>query len=188
MIEKETILVHVCCAGCSSYVIPHLSARYEVIAHFANPNIHPEEEYRLRLSEMRKLCDGIGVPLIEGRYIPDAWKRAVEPFRDLPERSERCWACYALRLEETARMAAEMGIGLFTTTLSVSPHKVHLRIVEIGEAAAEHWGLVFVSEDFKKKDGFKISVRRSRELGLTRQDYCGCELSLEESKGRKGTG
>ncbi len=181
----EAILVHACCASCSSYVLAHLGKRYRVTAYYYNPNIQPEEEYRLRLEEMRRVCKELGVPLLEGPYDTEAWWHRIEPFRDLPERSERCWNCYGLRLEETARKAKELGFALFTTTLSVSPHKVHRRIVSEGEAAAERHGLRFFGEDFKKKDGFKISVERSRELHLTRQDYCGCLLSLEERRGHK---
>jgi predicted adenine nucleotide alpha hydrolase (AANH) superfamily ATPase len=185
MSSKKKILVHVCCASCSSYVLPYLSDRFEVTAYFFNPNIQPEEEYRLRLAEMRRLCLHFDIPFVEGRYEPEAWWRRIEPFRRLPERSERCWQCYDLRLEETAAKAAGMGISVFTSTLSVSPHKVHRRILRLGEDAARRHGLEFLGEDFKKKDGFKISVARSRELGLTRQDYCGCMLSLEESRRRR---
>ncbi len=182
----KRILVHTCCASCSSYVLPHLSERYEVTAYFFNPNVQPEEEYNLRLEEMKRVCHAFQVPLIEGAYEPESWWAVIHPFRHLPERSDRCWACYRLRLEETAKKAAEMACEAFTTTLSVSPHKVHARIVEIGEEAAQRTGIRFVSEDFKKKDGFTISVERSTELDLTRQGYCGCLLSLEESRKRTG--
>jgi predicted adenine nucleotide alpha hydrolase (AANH) superfamily ATPase len=178
----ETILVHACCASCSSYVLEHLKERFDVTAYYYNPNIQPEEEYRLRLDEMRMVCRELGIDLIEGPCDTESWWKAIEPFRHLPERSERCWACYGMRLEETARKADELGIGLFTTTLSVSPHKIHACILREGEAAAQRHGARFLAEDFKKRDGFKISVERSRELGLTRQHYCGCILSLEETE------
>ena len=185
MDPAERILVHACCASCSSYVLEHLAANYEVTAYFFNPNIQPEAEYRLRLAEMRSVCDALGVRLIEGECPSDLWRKEVEPFRDLPEKSERCWTCYRFRLEETARAAAESGIPLFTTTLSVSPHKSYERIVVFGGEAAARHGVEFLAEDFKKKDGFKISVARSRERGLTRQDYCGCLMSLEEANKRR---
>jgi predicted adenine nucleotide alpha hydrolase (AANH) superfamily ATPase len=188
MAEKEKILVHVCCASCSSYVLPHLAERFDVTAYYYNPNIHPIEEYRLRLEEMKALCRRLGFPFIKGPYDPGAWRNAVGPYRHLPEKSERCWECYSLRIDRTAAEAARLGIGIFTTTLSVSPHKIHVKIVELGEAAAARSGLRFLGEDFKKKNGFKISVERSRELGLTRQNYCGCSLSLEESKKRDRSG
>lgn len=185
MSEKEKILVHACCASCAGYVLPHLAGRFDVTAFFYNPNIHPESEYRLRLEEMRSVCRRFDIPFLEGVYDPDTWWKAIEPHRHLPERSERCWQCYRLRLEETARTARRMEIGLITTTLSVSPHKIYARIEEIGREAAAQCGLAFHAEDFKKRDGFKISVQTSRELGLTRQGYCGCTLSLEEAGRRK---
>jgi predicted adenine nucleotide alpha hydrolase (AANH) superfamily ATPase len=181
----EKLLVHSCCASCSSYVLDHLKNGYRITAYYYNPNIQPEEEYLLRLDEMKKVCGGLGIALIEGPYDTDSWRRAIDPHRHLPEKSERCWTCYGIRLEETARKAAELGIELFTTTLSVSPHKIHARIVREGEAAAERHKVRFLAEDFKKRDGFKISVERSRELGLTRQDYCGCLLSLDEAEKRR---
>ncbi len=185
MTVREKILVHACCASCSSHVLALLSERYEVEAFFFNPNIQPEDEYRLRLAQTGMVCDALGIRLHEGEYNPDSWSMAVEPWRNLGEKSDRCWACYRLRLEATAGEAARIGAGIFTTTLSVSPHKVHERIVMEGEMAARHFGLVFLGEDFKKKDGFRKSVEQSRLFSLTRQDYCGCPLSREESMKRK---
>jgi predicted adenine nucleotide alpha hydrolase (AANH) superfamily ATPase len=182
--RRESILVHACCASCSSYVLAHLAERYTVTAYYYNPNIQPEEEYKLRLEEMRRVCEELGVPLLEGPYDTKGWWQQIEPYRELPERSERCWNCYGFRLEETARKAKELGFALITTTLSVSPHKAHRCIVSEGEAAAGRHGVRFLGEDFKKRDGFKISIERSRELHLTRQDYCGCLLSLEERRSR----
>ncbi len=185
MTERKRILVHTCCASCACYVLPHLAGRFTVDAFFFNPNIHPPEEYRLRLGEMKVVCTPFGIPLEEEPYESDEWRRCIEPYRHLPERSERCWACYRLRLERTAERAAQLGIPLFTTTLSVSPHKIYRHIVREGERAAARFGVRFYDEDFKKCDGFKCSVERSRELGLTRQDYCGCLLSLEEARARR---
>ena len=186
MIEPERILVHACCASCACYVLPHLAGRFTVSAFFFNPNIHPLGEYRQRLREMSGVCARFGIPLEEGPYEPAEWWRCMEPYRHLPEKSERCWTCYRFRLERTAERAAQLGIPLFTTTLSVSPHKIHRHIVREGERAAARFGVQFHDEDFKKRDGFKCSVARSRELGLTRQDYCGCLLSLEEARERRG--
>ena len=185
MTAKRIILVHACCASCSSYVLAHLAETYEVVAYFFNPNIQPESEHDLRLDEMRNVTGKLGIRLIEGEGDGLRWSKAIEPYRELPEKSERCWTCYRFRLEETARKAAELGITLFTTTLSVSPHKVYERLAAIGNEAASKHGIEYLAEDFKKKDGFKISVDRSRELRLTRQDYCGCLMSLEEARKRK---
>jgi len=181
----NTILLHTCCACCASYVIPHLQENYIVKNFFFNPNIHPAEEYDIRLEEMKMVSEQFGTELEYGEYRPELWDKAVEPYRDLPERSRRCWECYRLRLDETARIASRLGIEIFTTTLSVSPHKVYSKILETGRKAAEKYGVRFHEEDFKKKDGFKLSVEKSRELGLTRQDYCGCILSLREAEKRR---
>lgn len=182
MNDKKSILVHTCCASCSSYVLPHLQENFHVSAFFYNPNIYPEKEYFLRLEETKSLCYHLGVNLVIGPYNSSAWTNAIYSCRNLPEKSKRCWKCYNLRLDNTARKAADLGIGLFTTTLSVSPHKIYNRIEEGGKRAAERFSVAFHSEDFKKKDGFKISVKRSKQLGLIRQNYCGCVLSLKESE------
>ncbi|MDD4857850.1 MAG: epoxyqueuosine reductase QueH [Candidatus Krumholzibacteria bacterium] len=177
--------MHACCASCSSYVLAHLAEIYETIAYYYNPNIHPESEYRLRLDEMRRVCRRLDIELVEGSYRNLRWWKEIAPFKDLSEKSERCWACYRFRLDATAKKAAQFGIPLFTTTLSVSPHKVFERIDAIGREAAVRYGIEFLAEDFKKKNGFKISVERSREMGLSRQDYCGCLMSLEEARKRR---
>ena len=187
MTNKKAILVHACCASCSSYVLAHLAATYDVTAYFFNPNIHPESEYELRLEEMKQVCETLGVRLMEGDYRTLRWWKELAPFKDLPEKSERCWTCYRFRLESTAKRAVDLGMGLFTTTLSVSPHKVHERIVSIGNELAATYGLDFLSEDFKKSNGFKISIERSKEMKLTRQDYCGCLMSLNEARKRKNS-
>jgi len=184
MNSKKTILVHSCCASCSSYVLDHLRRDFEVVAFYYNPNIQPEEEYLLRLSEMKRLCGEFGVKMVTGPYRPQEWERAIAKYRHLPEKSPRCRECYRFRIEKTAAVASRMGIGLFTTTLSVSPHKIFEWIALAGAEAGGKYKVEFHPEDFKKRDGFKISVRKSRELGLTRQNYCGCPLSLEESRRR----
>ncbi len=185
MDSTRRILVHTCCASCSSYVLEYLLQEYDVTAYYYNPNIQPAAEYRLRLDEMRTVCGRLGIALVEGPGNFEEWDAAIAPYAHLPEKSERCRVCYRLRLEETARKAAEAGIGLFTTTLSVSPHKIHAWIVEEGRASGEKHGVIFLEEDFKKKGGFQESCRKSREFGLTRQDYCGCLFSLEEAKLRR---
>jgi predicted adenine nucleotide alpha hydrolase (AANH) superfamily ATPase len=179
------ILVHACCASCSSYVLEYLQRVYDVTAYYYNPNIQPEAEYLLRLGEMGTLCGRLGITLIEGPRDFEGWDRAIAPYSHLPEKSERCRICYRLRLEETARKTAADGFGLFTTTLSVSPHKIHPWIVEEGADAGGRHGVEFLGEDFKKKGGFQESCRKSRELGLTRQDYCGCLFSLSEARERR---
>ncbi len=185
MDSTKRILVHACCASCSSYVLEYLQDEYDVTAYYYNPNIQPAAEYRLRLGEMRTICERLGIDLIEGPEDFGGWNTEIAPYAHLPEKSERCRVCYRLRMEETARKTAETGIGLFTTTLSVSPHKLHAWIVEEGLASAEKHGVRFLEEDFKKKGGFQESCRKSREHGLTRQDYCGCLFSLKEAEERR---
>jgi predicted adenine nucleotide alpha hydrolase (AANH) superfamily ATPase len=185
MIGAQSILVHACCASCASHVLARLAETYDVTAYFYNPNIQPEREYRQRLDEMRRVAGRIGVRLIEGDYRTLRWWKEIWIYRDLPERSERCFACYRHRFEVAARKAAELEIPVFTSTLSVSPHKVYERIAEIGAEAGASYGVAFLAEDFKKRDGFKKSVEYAREHGLTRQDYCGCLMSLEEARRRR---
>ncbi|MDD3642488.1 MAG: epoxyqueuosine reductase QueH [Candidatus Krumholzibacteria bacterium] len=187
MPARPRILVHACCASCASYVLEHLAGRFDVTALFYNPNIQPESEYRLRLGEMPAVCRPLGIELIEGHREPGAWEALIAPVAHLPEGGERCRVCYRMRLDETARAAARLGIALIATTLSVSPHKVWPMIVEQGRAAAARAGVEFLEEDFKKRGGFGISCERSRELGLTRQDYCGCLPSLEEARRRRSS-
>ena len=190
MTPRQSILVHACCASCSSHVLSQLASSYDVTAYFYNPNVQPESEYRLRLDEMRRLTALLGVRLIEGDYRTLRWWKEVWPLRHLPERSERCWACYRHRFEMAARKAAELSIPLFTSTLSVSPHKVFERIAAIGEEVGREHGVAFLAEDFKKRDGFKKSVEFSRQHDLSRQDYCGCLMSRieadERRSGRRG--
>ncbi len=186
MTRPERILVHACCASCSSYVLGHLQESYEVSAFFYNPNIQPEEEYLLRLGEMSGVCGRLGIGMAEGPRDFERWNAAAAPWSHLPEGGIRCRVCYRIRLEETAARAAEQGFALFTTTLSVSPHKIHPWIVEEGRKAGSAHGVRFLEEDFKKKGGFQESCRISREYGLTRQDYCGCLYSLREAAERRG--
>ncbi|MBN2070534.1 MAG: epoxyqueuosine reductase QueH [Candidatus Krumholzibacteriota bacterium] len=185
MDPRKKILVHACCASCSSHVLALLSDRYDVSAFFYNPNIQPAGEYLQRLDDMKKVCSEMRIHLFEGEYDPGSWQRGIERFRHLGEKSERCWRCYAIRLDATAKKGSQLGCDLFTSTLSVSPHKIQERIIEEGEKAAAKYHISFLGEDFKKKDGFKISVEKSRSLGLTRQDYCGCLFSREEAAKRR---
>ena len=136
---------------------------------------------------MRKLCRREEVPLIEADYQPDRWQQRVGPFVEQPESSysERCQACYRLRMEETARRAAAEGFDAFTVTLSLSRLKNSRILAEIGTQVGREMGVDYLAEDFKKRDGFLLSVRRSQELDLYRQDYCGCLPSLREAEQRR---
>jgi predicted adenine nucleotide alpha hydrolase (AANH) superfamily ATPase len=184
-IVRPRLLLHACCAPCSTVPLERLHQEYDISVFFYGPNIHPAAEYRLRLQDQRRLCGQLGVELIEGPYRPADWGRAVLPFRDLPEGSERCEACYTLRMEETARLAREREFDVFTVTLTVSRHKNSKVLERIGNRVAGLNNVRYLAVDLKKKDGYNLSVRRSKEFGLRRQDYCGCSLSLSESRSRR---
>lgn len=176
---KPRLLVHVCCGPDALYAVGLLKNDYEPTLFFSNSNIHPAEEYRLRLEEARKAAGLLGVPLIEDAYEPEKWLRAVERFRDEPEKGRRCDICYALRLHRTAAEAARLGFEACATVMTVSPWKKANVINRIGRMSAARFGVAFVESDFKKRDGFKKSVELSRVHGLYRQGYCGCVYSRE---------
>lgn len=181
---KPRILIHVCCAPDALFVFGVLKEDYEVAGFFSNSNIHPREEYDLRLEEARKVARTHGVPLIEDDYDPDGWLRLTRKFKDEPEKGRRCDVCYAARLARTAERAAREGFDAFATVMSLSPWKKAAVMNRIGRQFAARWGVEFLEADFKKKDGFKKSVDLSRAYGLYRQDYCGCLYSREASKKR----
>jgi predicted adenine nucleotide alpha hydrolase (AANH) superfamily ATPase len=181
---KPRILVHVCCAPDALYVLGLLQADHEVAAFFSNSNIHPPEEYALRLEEARKVARTLGVPLVEDDYDPDGWLALTAKFRDEPEKGRRCDVCYASRLRRTAVSAARLGFDVFATVMSLSPWKKAAVINRIGRQFGKRHGVRFLEADFKKKDGFKKSVDLSRDHGLYRQDYCGCLYSLNARKAR----
>ena len=181
---KPRIFVHACCAPDALYVIGLLRDEYEVTAFFANSNIHPAEEYALRLEEARKVARLLDVPLIEDAYEPGRWLALTEKFKEEPEKGRRCDVCYATRLMRTAKTAAGLGFDVFATVMSLSPWKKAAVINRIGRQCGNRHGVRFLEADFKKKDGFKKSVDLCRGRGLYRQDYCGCLYSLRTRKAR----
>ena len=193
-LEKEkrmpTLLLHSCCAPCSSYVIEYLSRYFEITVFYYNPNIFPAEEYWKRVEEQKRFIEQIEcqnpIRFLEGTFDPERFYAMAEGLEEIPEGGERCFRCYRLRLEETARRAAEGKFDYFTTTLTISPLKNAEKLNEIGEETADIYQVAFLNSDFKKKNGYKRSIELSREYGLYRQDYCGCEFSLRErEKGAK---
>lgn len=179
---NKKILLHACCAICSAHPIEMLKdSGYNVVVYFYNPNIFPCEEYERRLEAERTLCKHFGVELIEGDYESDAYFEYVRGFEDCPERGARCELCFRMRLEETARKARALGIDTFTTSIVISPHKNFATLTKIGEEVALQTGLNYLAIDFKKKDGFLKTNKISRELGLYRQNYCGCKYSLAKN-------
>lgn len=173
----EKVLLHTCCAPCATASIERLIDKYCLIAYFYNPNIHPEKEYNIRKNEIIKLTDYYNIELIIGDYDKDNWFRTVKGFEKEPENGKRCELCFLLRLENTARKAAELGINKFTSTLSISPHKNFEKIKKISEKIAVNYNMEFLPENFKKKDGFKRSIELSKRFKLYRQTYCGCCFS-----------
>lgn len=183
------LLLHSCCAPCSSYVLEYLSEYFEITVFYYNPNIYPESEYYKRVEEQQMLIEKLKtshpVSFLEGSYDKDKFYRMAAGLEQVKEGGERCFRCYALRLRETAERAKEGGFDYFTTTLSISPLKNAQKLNEIGLAAGQETGVDYLVSDFKKKNGYKRSVELSEEYGLYRQDYCGCQFSLE-NRGIKG--
>ena len=175
------LLLHSCCAPCSSYVLEYLSSWFEIEDFFYNPNISPQEEYRFRADELARLIREMPlqhpVHFIEGRYDPERFFAAARGLEQVPEGGERCMKCFALRLEEAALEAKNRNCAYFATTLTISPLKNAEQINRIGQEIAEQYGVAYLPSDFKKRNGYKRSLELSREYDLYRQNYCGCVFS-----------
>ena len=178
------VLLHTCCGPCASACVPRLKAAgREVAMLFANSNIDTREEFERRLDAARTLAAAENVELFSLPYDHEEWLREVAAgLEDAPEKGERCARCFRYNLAKAAAFARERGFDAFTTSLTVSPHKVSAMVFAAAAAAGD--GL-FLREDFKKRDGFKESTRRAAELGLYRQDYCGCEFSRRDAERRR---
>lgn len=180
-----TLFLHSCCAPCSSYVLEYLRQYFRITVFYYNPNITEDAEYRKRVAEQKRLIAaynavgerGYQIQVVEGDYEPGCFFEIAKGLESSPEGGERCFACYELRLRETAKLAQAGNYDYFTTTLSISPLKNAAKINEIGERLAAEYGVEWLPSDFKKKDGYKRSIELSREYGLYRQDYCGCVYS-----------
>ena len=186
MEERARLLLHSCCGPCSTACIERLAASYDVTLFYSNSNITDREEYEKRkenqLIVIRAFNDLLPadrrpIDFIEGEYRPEEFLSRVKGLENEPEGGLRCPVCFRMRLEDTAAMAVVLGIPYFTTTLPVSPHKNFAQISAIGEEVASAFGVTFLAFDFKKKDGFKRSIELSKEFGLYRQNYCGCDFS-----------
>ena len=181
------LLLHSCCAPCSSYVLEYLSQYFEITVLYYNPNIFPEEEYQKRVAEQKRLIAELPaknpIAFIEGRYQPEEFFAVAKGLEDVPEGGERCLKCFRLRLEEAAKLAAEGGYDYFTTTLSISPLKNAQALNEIGQEVAELYKVPHLPSDFKKRGGYQRSIELSREYELYRQNFCGCVYSMRESSG-----
>ena len=174
------MLLHICCAPCSTHVIDSLKADYDLDGYFYNPNIHPENEYELRGKEIQRYAESNNIMLIHEEYDDVQWFELNKGMDDMPEGDKRCEICFEMRLEKTARYAKEHGYDIIATTLSISPHKNAQKINEIGLKVAKKHGVRFLEADFKKRGGFERSIQMSRQFGLYRQSYCGCIFSKKE--------
>ncbi len=185
-IRGKHLLLHSCCAPCSSYCLEYLSRYFEITVFYYNPNISLEEEYRYRVSEMKRLLEATAkehhypVHFLEGRYDPQEFFDMAKGMEKLPEGGERCYHCYEQRMKESAKVAKELDADYYTTTLSISPYKNARWINEIGERLGEEYGITHLPSDFKKKNGYKRSIELSKIYDLYRQDYCGCIFSKME--------
>ena len=181
---KPRLLLHVCCAPCSSYVLEFIQSHFDITAYFYNPNISSKEEFEKREKELKRFVKEFRAeaeietaPYDHGEFLEIA--KGKELF---PEGGERCFDCYRLRLEKTAEQAKTGGFDLFTTTLSISPHKNAEKLNEIGRELSEKYGVDYLFSDFKKNNGYKRSCELSKEYSLYRQSFCGCEFSRAEAE------
>ena len=193
---KPRLLLHSCCAPCSSYVLEYLREYFRITVFYYNPNITESAEYAYRLAEEKRLIEeynrqveeqdltgmhstseAMKIDILEAPYDPERYFSAVRGLEECPEGGDRCGICFALRLGETARAAGEGGFDLFATTLTISPLKDADRLNEIGQKAGAKYGVPYLPSDFKKKDGYKRSIELSGQFGLYRQNFCGCVFS-----------
>lgn len=187
--RRPRLLLHACCAPCSSYTLEYLAAYFDITVLFYNPNISPAAEYDFRAAELARYIAeapcGHGVSLRVAAYDPAPFYDLSRGLEDLPEGGARCKKCYRLRLCETARIAAAEGFDYFCTTLSISPHKDAEALNAIGGELAAVCGVPYLYSDFKKKGGYARSIVLSREYGLYRQNYCGCVYSKRAAAERE---
>ncbi len=197
--QPPRLFLHSCCAPCSSYVLEYLRKYFQITVFYYNPNISMEPEYRKRVEEQKRLIaayneqvksgaeserkEGYLIDIVEGDYEPESFFEIAKGLEQCPEGGERCFACFNLRLEETAKKAVEGRYDYFATTLTISPLKNAVKLNEIGEQLAKEYGISWLPSDFKKRNGYKRSIELSKEYDLYRQDYCGCIYSkLEREK------
>lgn len=177
--EKPSLLLHACCAPCSSHTLLYLYGYFNITVYFCNPNIAPEEEYEFRKAELKRLISelSLDVPVIDEDYNPAPFYELAKGLENLPERGERCQKCISFRLRKTAELAKKIHADYFTTTLTISPHKDSSFINVCGGRLAEEYGIPYLFSDFKKHDGYKHSIQLSAQYNLYRQNYCGCIYS-----------
>ncbi len=190
--EEKHLFLHSCCAPCSSYVLEYLSPHFQITVFYYNPNITASAEYFKRVEEQKRLIALLNekeghfpIQVVEGDYRPQEFLDMATGLEECPEGGERCFACYRLRLEETAKRAKEYGADYFATTLTISPLKNAEKLNALGEELALSYEIAWLPSDFKKKEGYKRSIELSAEYDLYRQDYCGCAFSKAEREKQK---
>ena len=181
------LFLHSCCAPCSSYTLEYLSNYFDITVYYFNPNISPKEEFDKRFAEQKRLIDSLPaknpIKLVLGEYNYDDFLQIARGYENVAEGGERCFRCYRMRLESTARIAKEQGFDYFCTTLSISPLKNSQKINQIGYEVAQKYGIKWLPSDFKKREGYKRSIELSKEYNLYRQSFCGCIFSKENNNG-----
>jgi len=191
---KFHLVLHACCAPCSSYCLEYLAKHFVITVLYYNPNISPEEEYDKRVEELKRLVSEMEtagvfekgrVTFALGKYEPEVFEEMARGLEKIPEGGSRCYKCYELRMRETAAFAREMKADFFTTTLSISPIKNPVWINEIGERLAEEYGVKHLPSEFRKKGGYQRSIELSKEYNLYRQNFCGCRYSREAAENNK---
>ncbi|MFI3214137.1 MAG: epoxyqueuosine reductase QueH [Eubacteriales bacterium] len=182
--DRKSVLLHSCCAPCSSYVMEYLREFFDLTVFYFNPNITEREEYRKRVEEQKRLIGEMNaekpeyqISFLEGEYVPERFFEIAKGREQDQEGGERCYYCYEIRLRESASIAKELGMDYFGTTLTISPLKYADKLNQIGTVLEEEFKVLYLSSDFKKKNGYKRSVELSKEHDLYRQDYCGCIYS-----------
>ena len=184
--EGTPLLLHACCAPCSSAVLERIGNFFKITILYYNPNITNEEEYKKRVEEVKRFISSFKtkypISLEEGNYDPREFFDISKGLEKEPERGKRCLKCYRMRLEETAKAALTYGSDFFTTTLSISPQKSSAVLNDTGKSVSEEYGVPYLFSDFKKKGGYKRSIELSAEYGLYRQNYCGCVFSKNQNK------
>lgn len=187
--KRPSLLLHACCAPCSSYVLEYLNEYFNITVFFYNPNITDKQEYTKRADEIKRLISELphknNIELMYGKYDPESFIEISKGLEIIPEGGERCFKCYRLRLSEAACAARNGKFDYFSTTLSISPHKNAEKLNEIGKELSAMYGVSYLFSDFKKKNGYKRSCELSAVYDLYRQNYCGCVYSKAEALRRE---
>lgn len=183
--KKPRLLLHSCCAPCSSYVLEYLSKYFDITCFYYNPNITPQKEFVKRTEELKRLIKQMSlndIKVIVGDYDNDKYEEEIKGLENEKEGGSRCYKCFLLRLRKTAQLAKDNHFDYFTTSLSISPYKDSSVLNEIGKLLEQEYNISYLYSDFKKKNGYKRSIELSKIYNLYRQDYCGCKYSLKDKE------